>query len=303
MARVFVSYRRSDSAAWAGRLTDRLRSALGSNRVFLDVADTDQGKDFRETVRDAMRKATVVVVLIGRDWSERDASGQLRISDDNDPVRVEISTALDLGVRIIPVLVDGASMPKEEVLPDRLRALATKTAMTLSHERWESDVAKLLNVVDGGSVVHHFLRWFGKGWRQKVATGVGALLVALFVPLMLSLHGIAAAGDLFFELLARGDVTSAYHTTSSVLRNELSEEDFQAFLGRTRLAETKSASWHSRTRRGDGGALAGTVTLRDEQTIPVTVMLFQENGEWRVVGLRIGVDDSRFPGGIPPDQF
>src|SRR5262245_66612880 len=114
MARIFVSYRRTDAPGAAGRLVDRLRSAAGHGNIFLDVTNIRPGQDFKQAIRESLARSRYVVVVIGPRWLEADAAGVRRIDEIDDPVRQEIRTALDLHASIVPVLVEGARMPNEQ---------------------------------------------------------------------------------------------------------------------------------------------------------------------------------------------
>ncbi len=111
----FISYRRDDSAGHAGRLHDRLIENFGRENIFIDVDTIGIGVDFSEAIRDAIRATDGLIAIIGREWlSATDSSGGRRLDNPQDFVRLEIATALELGVRVIPVLVQGASPPRAQ---------------------------------------------------------------------------------------------------------------------------------------------------------------------------------------------
>lgn len=123
MAKILVSYRRSDSAAMAGRICDRLTARYGSDAVFLDIDSIPFAIDFRDHVRDTLRQSDVVIAVVGPRWAGV-SDGHVRIQDEDDPVRVEIELTLSAGIPLLPVLVDGAVMPKAAELPDSLKRFA-----------------------------------------------------------------------------------------------------------------------------------------------------------------------------------
>ena len=91
----------------------------------------------------------VLLALIGDQWlTTTDANGQRRIDDPDDFVRLEIQAALTRNVLIIPILVDGAKMPRAEDLPAGLAGLARRQALELSPNRFEYDTNRLLRVLD-----------------------------------------------------------------------------------------------------------------------------------------------------------
>ena len=133
MPRAYISYRRADSAAYAGRLYDRLAGEFGSQSVFLDVSGIAPGEAFGSVIDDAIRTADIVIVIIGPRWlGAADASAARRLDHPDDFVRREVATALASGTYVIPVLVDGAVMPSGAELPSELAPLALRNALDLT---------------------------------------------------------------------------------------------------------------------------------------------------------------------------
>jgi hypothetical protein len=142
---IFISYRREDTAAQAGPLYDRLSARFGQERVFMDVDSIAFGVDFTERVIGILAGCNVLLALIGREWSAiTDSKGTRRLDNPLDWVRVEIETALQRDIRVVPVLVDGAVLPQAADLPSSLRPLIQRQASKLSHTSFESDVTRLI---------------------------------------------------------------------------------------------------------------------------------------------------------------
>jgi hypothetical protein len=150
MAGVFISYRRDDCAGHAGRLYDRLADRIGESSVFMDVDAIELGADFGVRIDEAIGACRLVIVLIGDDWLDiADSRGRRRLEDPTDFVRREVATALRRGdVGVIPVLVEGATMPPVERLPEDLKALARRNALELSDAGWRYDVERLIEAVE-----------------------------------------------------------------------------------------------------------------------------------------------------------
>jgi hypothetical protein len=148
MASVFISYRRSDCPGHAGRLYDRVVGRVGSDHVFMDIDAIGPGEDFTEHIEQAIGSCAVVLALIGRDWLDSEDLEGRRLDHPDDLVRFEIAAALRRpGVRVIPVLVEGARMPAAEQLPADLQTLARRNAFELRDEHWRHDVDRLLQEV------------------------------------------------------------------------------------------------------------------------------------------------------------
>ncbi|MGH8939824.1 MAG: toll/interleukin-1 receptor domain-containing protein, partial [Actinomycetes bacterium] len=145
---VFISYRRHDSAAHAGRLYDRLTAAFGDERVFMDVDTLEPGTDYTEAIKAAIAASEVLVVVIGPGWAAAtDERNRRRLDDPDDLVRIEIEAALQRGVRVIPVLTDGSVMPSRDQLPESLVPLARRHAMPVRHETFRTDATRLIDAI------------------------------------------------------------------------------------------------------------------------------------------------------------
>ena len=131
---VALSYRRDDSVAIAGRLYDRLQSSFGKQQVFMDFDSIPAGVDFRQHITQTIEDADVVLALIGSRWLGVQSDSR-RIDDPSDFVRLEISSALQRGIPVVPVLLSGTEMPKPEELPLDLRELAFRNALPLDSGR------------------------------------------------------------------------------------------------------------------------------------------------------------------------
>lgn len=148
-ARIFLSYRRNDSVGYAGRLSDRLSDYFGEKQLFIDVNAIRPGEDFINVIEQAVGCCEVLIAIIGKDWlTMTDPSGRRLLDNPEDFVRVEIASALSRNIRVIPVLVNGATMPRSEELPDALVKLARRNAVELSDARWKYDVDRLIKAIE-----------------------------------------------------------------------------------------------------------------------------------------------------------
>src|SRR5712691_4186560 len=148
-SRIFISYRREETAYPAGWLFDRLVEHFGQGQVFKDVDSIQLGDDFVEVISTAVARCDVLLALIGDQWlTITGENGRRRLDDPDDFVRLEIEAALTRNVRVIPVLVDGARMPHAAELPASLAKLVRRQALELSPSRFASDTGRLLRVLD-----------------------------------------------------------------------------------------------------------------------------------------------------------
>ena len=145
---IFISYRRDDSLGSAGRLYDRLLEYFPSERIFMDVDVIEPGQDFVEVIENAVHSCDVVLAIIGSRWLDLvDNEGNRRLDLPKDFVRVEIVTALNSHIRVIPVLVQGATMPRPSDLPDDLKPLSRRNAIEIRHTNFNADTEKLIRIL------------------------------------------------------------------------------------------------------------------------------------------------------------
>ena len=138
--KVFISYRRDDAAGFAHAIHDRLVENLPKEQVFMDVVGIDPGADFVDKLKSTVNQSSVMLALIGKRWLGENGGGRPRIHEPNDWIRTEVATAIERGVRIIPVMLDGASMPPAESLPEDLRPLTRMNAVDVRGSRLDADV-------------------------------------------------------------------------------------------------------------------------------------------------------------------
>lgn len=140
---LFVAYRRKDAPGHAGRVGERLIGYFGAGQVFKDIESLPPGVDFVDFIRAKLKLAFAMVVIIGANWAQ-----DKRLQDPKDLHREEIRTALERGIYILPVLVDGATMPREEDLPEDIRPLVRRQAIEITETRWDYDVGCVVESVE-----------------------------------------------------------------------------------------------------------------------------------------------------------
>ena len=145
---IFISYRRSDSEGHSGRLFRDLSDHFGKEKVLIDVVGMEKGRDFRRTIESRLAISNVMIAVIGRTWADvTDEDGKRRLDNPNDLVRVETVSALKMDIPVIPVLVGGARLPREDSLPEEMRDLVYRDGVEVSHTRWDSDIQHLISVL------------------------------------------------------------------------------------------------------------------------------------------------------------
>jgi hypothetical protein len=140
---IFLSYRRDDAAGHARAIGGELARHFGADRVFIDVDDIAAGQGFAEVIEQAVVGAAVLLLLIGPRWQGEREGRPSRLFDSADFVRREVAVALRRGVRVIPLLLDGARMPTADELPPDMRALAGRQALEIDHRRYAADLERL----------------------------------------------------------------------------------------------------------------------------------------------------------------
>jgi WD40 repeat protein len=145
---IFISYRREDAAPYARLLQKELRERFPDARVFMDLDSIEAGVDFVEVIQQAVSSCAALVALIGRQWATlTNEAGDRRLDNPDDFVRFEIQTALERGVRVIPVLVDDARPLRQQELPAELHKLPRLNALELSYGRYDYDAERLFGLI------------------------------------------------------------------------------------------------------------------------------------------------------------
>ena len=148
MPGVFISYRREDSSGYAGRLYDILVAHFGRDNIFMDLDTIRGGDNFVTVIEDRIARCDVLLAVIGERWLTASHDGIRRLDQPEDFVRLEIVKALERGVRVIPVLVGAATVPREQDLPPDLRPLALRHAMDLRDAHFREDAQRLIELLD-----------------------------------------------------------------------------------------------------------------------------------------------------------
>ena len=149
MPTVVISYRRADTGMIVGRIFERLEDHFGKGSVFMDIENMPPGKDFRQHIREILQQCDILVALIGPNWAALDDSGQPRLFDSGDWVRIELETALVNDIPVVPVLIERTPVPKPESLPDTLKPLAFRHACEVAAGRdFHVHMQRLLAAMD-----------------------------------------------------------------------------------------------------------------------------------------------------------
>ena len=143
--KVFISYRRDDSAGHAGRVHDRLELEFGRDLLFMDVDAVPLGMNFIKILDEAVAKCDALLAVIGPNWLDlRDKQGNRQLDDPHDYVRIEIAAALQRDIPVIPVLLDGAEIPQVDQLPQDLKELALRNGLYVRHASFHNDMDRLI---------------------------------------------------------------------------------------------------------------------------------------------------------------
>src|SRR5271165_46551 len=145
---IFISYRREESRWSARSLRDRLIQRFDRRQIFMDVDSVGLGEDFVKAIEETVGSCDVLIAVIGAHWlTSTDEQGGRRLDNPEDFVRMEIATALRRDIRVIPVLVDGASMPRSTDLPDDLKGLVRRNALQISQTSFSGDCQRLVAAI------------------------------------------------------------------------------------------------------------------------------------------------------------
>lgn len=174
MSKIFISYRREDSADTCGRIYDRLRERFGKDAVFKDVDSIPLGVSFHDYIASVIRQCAVELVVIGPRWvSITSDDGRPRLAHADDNVRIEVEAGLTREIPVIPVLVQNASIPDRAQLPESLRELPGKNGLPVRRDPdFDTDMHRLIRQLE---------QWLGEVQPAQLA---GLAVVASAPPLM-----------------------------------------------------------------------------------------------------------------------
>jgi hypothetical protein len=210
MSGIFISYRREDGATAARRLYERLVARFGAESVFIDVETIEVGDEFGQVIEEKVGFCDAVIAVIGPRWlTAGDPTGRRRLDDPRDWVRREIVAALRGGIKVFPVLVEGAALPRAGDLPRDLAKLGEHQALDLRAERFDRDLERLLAALERllrrGNAANLWLSILARGHRaldpldlHRPETVWRALRFAMFMTLagaVIRLPTIAFAGE------------------------------------------------------------------------------------------------------------
>ena len=149
MPAIFITYRREDSIDVTGRIYDRLCQHFGRQNVFKDVDSIPLGVDFRKHLGDSVGQCSVLLTIIGREWLTGER-GQRRLDDVRDFVRIEMEAALKRDIPVVPVLVQGSTMPNLDDLPEVLQSLVYRNGIPVRPDPdFHQDMDRLIKGIEG----------------------------------------------------------------------------------------------------------------------------------------------------------
>jgi hypothetical protein len=141
--KIFISYRRNDSAANALGIGQYLAQEFGRQNIFIDV-DIGAGANFPAVLERRLAECKVLLAVIGPNWLDaRDSTGNRRLDDPKDWVRLEIVRALERRITVIPVLIDGAELPSKSDLPEDLQGLLDHQSALVTTTRFRTEMGGL----------------------------------------------------------------------------------------------------------------------------------------------------------------
>lgn len=183
MIKIFISYRQSDSRGDSRQLYERLAESFGAENVFFDVSKLELGDDWLAIVKEKVRSSDILLAVIGENWLQtKNDTGGLRLHDADDPVRVEIAAALAQAIRVIPVLLHRAQLPRASELPANIKKLSNAVVHEIRHRSFDRDVDDLIEQLGGSVVADHvdkpasgddFWSSVAKGFGKKLGEAIG----------------------------------------------------------------------------------------------------------------------------------
>lgn len=207
MSTIFVSYRQKDTLMHAGRIADTFVARFGTSHVFQDRAILHGGSNWQEALENAMNDCAVLVAVIGPNWFDQTSGGEeRRIDDPDDYVRMEVVTALNRGIPVIPVLVAGARRLHEKELPESLKKLAYIEPLTIIDDAWHAGINDLLDAIRQFNIRPNRIGWKIVASLVLCSVGTIALMIndpiprpAAFIGLVSCMFALALSIRAYYE--------------------------------------------------------------------------------------------------------
>jgi hypothetical protein len=242
--KVFISYRRDDSAGHAGRVHDRLQQEFGRDFLFMDVDSIPLGANFAKVLGEEVAKCDVLLAMIGPGWLDaHDENGNRRLENANDFVRIEVGGALKRGIPVIPILLEGTQVPKASQLPDDLKELALRNGLDVRHASFAEDMQRLIRRLRGApqqpaSVMPrrlHTLAWnfLSKDKNRAVLGWVGGGVVIVI--------GALWAVFVYFMPASKPDSPARWAPPSSAITQTTTAPNSPAIIGNGNVVGAQSS--------------------------------------------------------------
>lgn len=234
MSRIFISYRQDDSTDSTGRIYDHLSNNFGKENIFKDVNSIPVGTDFRDVIEEEVEACDMLLVIIGRNWlTSGTIDGKSRLHNPNDFVRLEIESAIERKIPIIPVLVSGGKIPNSADLPESLHKLAFQYSIKLrSDPDFTHDINKLLKSINRFGIQR-------KIYKQLKNTFYVFLLLLIFsLAYYFIVYEKKASLDpkafikSFYKNARVSPLKQTYNQLSDKYKEKLSLEEFEGFWKR-----------------------------------------------------------------------
>jgi len=195
---IFISYRRNDSAAMAGRIKDRIKAFCPKVFIFIDVEAIEGGAVFEDVINNAITRSEIFICLIGKEWMGPPDNN--RMMDVDDFVRKEVEIGLNAGSKFYPILIDNASMPDGYQLPPGMRPLCKKNAMELRHSSFENDMNNLLKTVFGYDPTLKLSKKMNIFRSALLGIPIGLVLLVVLAHFIFSVTNVSLKQSLGIEL-------------------------------------------------------------------------------------------------------
>lgn len=176
---VFISYRRQDAAATAGRISDYLKQVFPKLKVFVDVETISGGENFSDKIFSAISESDIFISLIGKKWAINEA-GINRLMDEADYVRQEITAALGSNCKVFPVLLNDCKMPEINSLPAELKSLCSLNALELRNSRFKDDLIHIIEIIFSIHRTQQEKKWLPTVFKSTLI-GVPVSMILLFI--------------------------------------------------------------------------------------------------------------------------
>jgi hypothetical protein len=148
----------------------------------MDVTSINPGQNFIDALTNRLSTCKAIIVVIHPTWAtSTSSSGQVRLLEKSDVVRLEIEQAIVRKVPIFPVLVDNATMPERDRLPESIRPIGDLHALEIGNDNFDLDTDRLIGAINRTTGIR---KWSSRKRMRQASVALALVTATIMVGLI-----------------------------------------------------------------------------------------------------------------------